>query len=93
MGYFNLDKTEKPDGVPCTVYRLCKELESENQESKGYSYNALLKKFHDKSGSGIGLEQVRKRLELIYPNAYEWIQKLSDDKKEYLSVITIKLTH
>lgn len=47
----------------------------------------------DKSGSGIGLEQVRKRLELIYPNAYEWIQKLSDDKKEYLSVITIKLTH
>ena len=53
MGYFNLDKTEKPDGVPCTVYRLCKELESENQESKGYSYNALLKKFHDKSGSGI----------------------------------------
>ena len=49
MGYFNLDKTEKPDGVPCTVYRLCKELESENQESKGYSYNALLKKFHDKS--------------------------------------------
>lgn len=53
MGYFDLDKTEKPDGVSCTVYRLCKELESENQESKGYSYNALLKKFHDKSGFGI----------------------------------------
>lgn len=53
MGYFDLDKTEKPDGVPCTIYRLCKELESENKESKGYNYNALLKKFHDKSGSGI----------------------------------------
>lgn len=53
MGDFDLDKTEKPDGVPCTIYRLCKELESENKESKGYTYNALLKKFHDKSGSGI----------------------------------------
>lgn len=53
MGDFDLDKIEKPDGVPCTIYRLCKELESENKESKGYTYNALLKKFHDKSGSGI----------------------------------------
>ena len=33
MGDFDLDKTEKPDGVPCTIYRLCKELESENKES------------------------------------------------------------
>lgn len=53
MGYFDLDKTEKPDSVPCTVYRLCKELEDENADSEGYSCNALLKKFHDKSGSGI----------------------------------------
>ena len=45
MGYFDLDKTEKPDSVPCTVYRLCKELEDENADSEGYSCNALLKKF------------------------------------------------
>ena len=28
----------------------------------------------DKSGSGVGLEQVSKRLELIYPGYYEWIK-------------------
>ena len=44
----------------------------------------------DKSGSGIGLEQVRKRLELTYPGQYEWNQGVSDDGKEYKSVLSIK---
>lgn len=46
---------------------------------------------NDKSGSGIGLEQVRKRLELLYPGRYEWKHHLSDDKKEYCSSITITI--
>lgn len=45
----------------------------------------------DKSGSGIGLEQVRKRLELIYPGHYECKTQLSEDKKEYSSFICINL--
>ena len=47
----------------------------------------------DKSGSGIGLEQVRKRLELLYPNRYEWTQGVSDDGREYQSTLTIQITN
>lgn len=43
----------------------------------------------DKSGSGIGLEQVKKRLELVYPNAYKWDKYVSKDNKEYTSTIKI----
>ena len=41
----------------------------------------------DKSGSGIGLELVRKRLELIYPGKYEWLSELEDG----IYVTTLKI--
>lgn len=46
---------------------------------------------YDKSGSGIGLEQVRRRLELIYPNHYTWNQSITPDNKVYESKIIISL--
>ncbi|MDO4163448.1 MAG: histidine kinase [Bacteroides sp.] len=45
----------------------------------------------DKSGSGIGLEQVRKRLELTYPGQYDWKQGVSEDKTEYQSTLIINV--
>lgn len=44
---------------------------------------------NDRNGSGIGLQQVQKRLELMYPESHRWSYGLSNDGKEYISVLEI----
>lgn len=45
----------------------------------------------DRSGSGIGLEQVSRRLELTYPGRYRWTKGPDPDGKTYRSEITLYL--
>ena len=47
------------------------------------------KRDNDKSGSGIGLEQVDKRLELMYPGRYEWEKGIDKETNKYYSKITL----
>lgn len=65
-------------------------------ESPGQVCCEIINSYHpknqaDKSGSGIGLEQVQKRLELTYPNHYRWKQGVSEDGKEYKSCLVISV--
>jgi len=49
------------------------------------------KNIMDKSGSGIGLEQVNRRLEILYPGQYTWQKGISEDGKEYRSRLSIRV--
>ncbi len=45
----------------------------------------------DRSGHGVGLELVRRRLELAYKGRYEWTHGVSGNPEMYHSTITIRL--
>jgi len=45
----------------------------------------------DRSGHGIGLQQVQRRLDLNYPGHYQWQRGVSEDGKIYSSTIKIEL--
>ena len=47
------------------------------------------KQANDKSGSGIGLEQVKQRLALMYPHAHEWHYGVTDDGNTYFSTLIL----
>lgn len=42
---------------------------------------------NDKAGSGIGLQQVKRRLELDYPGRYQWDREIDEKNNTYTSTI------
>ena len=49
------------------------------------------KSSQDRSGHGIGLNQVQRRLDLAYPNHYKWVKGTNEDGTIYTSAIHIDL--
>ena len=47
------------------------------------------KSAQDRSGHGIGLNQVQRRLDLAYSGRYDWQKRISEDGNTYTSQITI----
>lgn len=73
--FIRIELKEKPNGVV--------EFVSKN--------SAFPKTDSDKSGSGIGLKQVKRRLELLYPNQHTWSQEIDQNNNEstFISQIII----
>ena len=47
------------------------------------------KSHDDKSGHGVGLVQVQRRLDLVYPDRYVWNKGVDTERNEYYSILTI----
>ena len=74
--FIDIQFTEKANGV---VEFIC-------------TNSCFPKSSSDKSGSGIGLNQVKRRLELLYPERYKWVQNTvekDNSQSIYLSHLTI----
>ncbi len=63
-----------------------------NQNEEGITFRCANTNFPksdaDRSGKGIGLENTRRRLDLLYGNRYQWDQQLEDEI--YTTTITIR---
>lgn len=65
-------------------------IDADNDTIKCTIMNSNFPKYaDDKSGHGIGLKQVDRRLELAYSGRYKWVKAVSEDGKTYTSEIEI----
>ena len=79
-----ISPTEK-SFVHVNIIAICNEITFSIENSNHPKTN------QDRSGHGIGLSQVQRRLDLAYPNRYTWDKGVSADGKVYTSTIRIKL--
>ena len=79
-----ISPTEK-SFVHVNIIAICNEITFNIENSNHPKTN------QDRSGHGIGLSQVQRRLDLAYPNRYTWDKGVSADGKVYTSTIRIKL--
>ena len=74
-----------------TSYIIIRLEQNENELIFHCSNSNYPKPASDRSGNGIGIENTRRRLELLYHDRYTWEQGICDNSETYYSQITIKL--
>lgn len=75
----------EPSVIRITVVAICNEITFSIENSN------FPKSSQDRSGHGIGLNQVQSRLDLAYPGRYTWTKGVSADGRIYKSTIHINL--
>lgn len=80
----------RTSGEECFI-RLGMQLQNESLLTFSIENSNYPKTEQDRSGSGIGLEQVQQRLNLTYPNRYKWTKGVQGNT--YSSVLTIETNH
>ena len=75
----------EPSIIRITVVAICNEITFSIENSYHPKTN------QDRSGHGIGLNQVQRRLDLAYPGRYTWKKGVSADGRIYTSTIHINL--
>lgn len=75
----------EPSFIRITIVGICRELTFSIENSNHPKSNL------DRSGHGIGLNQVQRRLDLSYPGRYTWKKGVSADGSIYTSTIRISL--
>lgn len=75
-----------PSGAGFIMMRMSRNAQAVTCEIRNSNFP---KSSNDKSGSGVGLRQVQKRLDLMYPGRYTWERGVTADRQEYYSKIMI----
>jgi len=76
---------------PTSTGHIVIRMQADDKTIRFACHNTNYPKAHDKSPGGIGLDQVRRRLDAAYSGRYEWQYGTEPDGRYYNSSITIHL--
>lgn len=90
--YISLVENAFKHGISCDGGHICIEIKADAEDntiSASITNSNHPKTMQDKSGHGVGLQLVKRRLDLLYPEKYDWKYGVNQLKNEYYSILII----